>query len=364
MPRRGPQKPNVAHAHPRAGAAGLARALAVWKSLERSRSTQVRIARELVETRSHELRRAHPGILSIGYGHRVEGKDRNQATKKREVCVTFLVKKKWDTPSATRARDAIPRHLYTYVEMSGARVLCAIPTDVQGLQHTGKIVQQGNRMVTAFANGLESISGMPCCVVRYPGGSRYLLGCHHVFAYSDVTTPVPDAVYICTEDNPAQVVGLLSGYFGQLGPDNSFFDAALASISNETLLAAVAVEPVPNGAVVQGESDLAGSVQIRTARGPIEADWLSIHKDLVLADYAQFPQVTLPVVVEVQTRDFVTIPGDSGSPVFDDTGTVLQGMHVAANGAGGSFFIPAYELLRATNYMGLSNDDADTLEIA
>ena len=58
------------------------------------------------------------------------------------------------------------------------------------------------------------------------------------------------------------------------------------------------------------------------------------------------------VLVQSEARGARTEGGDSGSPVVTADGRTLLGMHIAGDGER-SFMIPAFELLRTGNYVGL-----------
>jgi hypothetical protein len=328
---------------------------AVWRALPSS--AQMMLARETVETRRHELLRAHRDLVAVGYGHRTTG-EKAAEIKSGEPCIVFTVKRKWSKKKSARntARNTLPRHLEAFVDFQGARRFCAIPTDVRGLNQLGDVLPHGNQMVHAQSDPYWSF-GMGCCAVRLNEGKRYLLGCHHVLALSEVVQPVPDQVNVLSAASRQKYIGRLSGYFGVVNPDGTFIDAALAEIDDLNDLNDVVLEPPPNGRFVQDAGELAHLCIIRAA-GHVEipARFVTVHYDYPLANWGALGTVTLPVLVEIQSQSAPAEPGDSGSPVFDETGSVFQGMHIGGTDDGRAYFIPAFELLRASNY-GMSGGD-------
>lgn len=328
---------------------------AVWRALPTS--AQMMLARETVQTRRHELLGAHRDLQAVGFGHRTTG-EKAIEIKTGEPCIVFTVKRKWSKKKSSRtaSRNTLPRYLEAFVDFQGARRLCAIPTDVRGLNQLGDVLPHGNQMVHAQRSPYWSF-GMGCCAVRLNEGKRYLLGCHHVLALSEVVQPVPDQVDVLSPASRDKFIGRLSGYFGVVNPDGTFIDAALAEIDDLNDLNDVVLEPPPNGRFVQDAGELAHVCVIRAA-GHIEipAHFVTVHYDYPLANWGALGTVRLPVLVEIQSQSAPAEPGDSGSPVFDETGSVFQGMHIGGTDHGRAFFIPAFELLRASNY-GMSGGD-------
>ena len=333
-------------------------ARAVWEKLGRPR--QLRVAGELVRSRQSELRREFTGLVSVGYGWRFRGGKHLEG----ELVVCFYVEKKWDKKPGRVPRQAgkLPEYLYTEINDFGVRQLCAVPTDVRGRNEGGNIIPHANQMVSATspATGF-TVNGVPCCRVRLAnGGATYLLSCYHVLALADVTPNFPEMVQVYPLWHPGNAIAMLSGFFGGVEPDGSFFDAALASIIDSDSVARLVTEPLPDGPVIQSEAELAYRCRIHTGRGvQVLCDWLAVHHNVFVPAYGALRNVTLPTIIEIQPADYQNIaqPGDSGSPVFDDSGTIFQGMHIAGTDAGNALFIPAYDLLRASNYAIAGGDE-------
>lgn len=331
-------------------------ALKVWQGMEAP--AQWRLVKEIAHGHRKFLGKRYSDVVSVGYGCHTAAALPGQ---RPPPCAAFRIK---DTAGLGRGkpRKRVPAYLYTIVNQQGVTRLCAVPTEVLSERHTGEFELQGNGMVTAWAGGI-SVGGMPCCVVRLDDGPVYLLGCYHVFALADVMKDFPGAVEISLPARPGQIVGNLSPYFGGIQTDGDFFDAALADVIDPGTLARLMAEPVQDCRVVQGEEQLAMSCSIHTRRGiDVAADWVAVLRDF-RAQAFNGDVYVFPAVVELKARQTLTANGDSGSPVFDDTGTIFQGMHIAGTDQGYAYFIPAYELLRAVNY-GMTSDPFAMLQLA
>lgn len=89
---------------------------------------QIRLIREVFETREELFLRAWPTVVALGYGRR-----RCRAGDDPEVpvdpipCLTFVIDTSDSGPDP--AAD-LPDFVFAYTTVSGTRRLCAIPTDI------------------------------------------------------------------------------------------------------------------------------------------------------------------------------------------------------------------------------------------
>lgn len=342
----------------------LDEACGVWAGL--TADEQVVLIRELIETRSDELRLAYPGLLSLGYGYRHErvvGKGGRKLQRRQvkygERCVAFLVADKWrgtSPPAGAAAGRRLPEHLFTYYQSGGGRKLCAVPTDVHGRKqhYRGARLQQANPRVRArSAQRLVHADGVPACAVQMPaGGPTYLLGCHHVFALSKFERTVPPDVVLSDLASGASV-GQSCDFFGFVDQEGFFLDAALIELSPQTPVRQVVPEPIPGFTSPQFVHEIADRFIIQTPDGPVGARFVNVWGQFDTLPYL-WP-VWQKWVVEMEFDGGVrTSEGHSGSPVFDAADPAsFQGMHIGRDG-GRAFMLPAFELLRAAHY-GLTN---------
>lgn len=329
-----------------------------WLELEWPR--QLEILRELLETRSEELKRAYRGIrsMAIGFG-RTGAKRRIQ----RIPQITFVVARKLaesKVPKHGRAR-LVPRHLFAYCELDGTRRLCAVPTDVEDRKEM-RFSTSGRTGVLA-TGGEQETTGAVCCVVKSPQNPQRLLavGCHHVFGLSQHVCPVPADAFVALSDGTP--LGIPS-HFGFLGSEPPFStDAGLCPVSQSVGLHLETGFLPSTGRFAAGVPELPalGSlVFIRPPRDvpPIPATVMRIHSEFDQPD--DYAACWRPVIhrelVELALRApgaNRTKPGDSGCPVFDETMKILLGMHIAgqpANAGNHTLMIPTWEMLRPSRY--------------
>ena len=331
----------------------LPEATAVWQSL--TVHEKMRVAQEAALLYRGQLLANHKDLVSIGFGRRITGGHKRKIDPQQPV-VSFVVKHKWTAAQRSKAIQArhLPPFLQMHVEVNGKPRHCAVPTDVQALALFGKVSSHANGPVHAEDVNFWT-QGVACCAARLNGGARYLVGCHHVLALSDETAGYTLPVLVSSASS-GQPIGNLSGYLGNVNASGEFFDAALAWVTDDTAVGAVVLEPPADAQYAQSPAELAPTCEIRTFRGPITGQYANMLYDFPVDVWGAYRNIKLAVVVVLQTSGDLPQKGDSGSPVFDETGMVFQGMHIGGSPDGRAFFIPAFELLRASNY-ALSFDD-------
>ncbi len=344
-------------------------AIAAWKML--SEEKQMQYLHELLETRRNELRQSYKDVTAISYGYlRKTGKDGKQKVRK-QLCIGFIVKKKWVTSANTQAQKTkeIPKYLFLYANINDGgeekRALCAIPTDVEcSSDYKETKLQRLNKKIIMKGKG-TTLEGMICCIVKKPidDGKVFALGCHHVFAMSIKFKTVPNIAklyYPITEDRNIEI-GYLSNYFGYIKsapPPPYSLDAALVEVPKSNLNILKSVVSIPdNNHVKENLVNFPSTFKIVTSRGIIKAKKVKLLIDYDGLKYAGRSKVTHEWIIESEVLgNKITHGGDSGSPVLDDQGDKLLGMHIAGVGKR-AFMIPASELLRASNFGIGSQED-------
>lgn len=354
-------------------------ARAAWKALSGSGKEQ--LLREIIETRSVELRKAYPAIREIGLGYattwvRPGGRGAARTARKpvqrlmRSPHLIFVVRNK--IPSTVKVaplvkKRLIPKELLAYATHRGARVLCAVPTDVKD-QGEHRFTLQGLKpTVRARAPG-GTTRGTACCVVQDPiePNRLHLLGCHHVFCLSEnLPGPPPERRVELLQSGhvfgPSPFHGIIKG--------GRRFSLDAALLDYEAAIGLHGPPYLPKADLIaQHLGEVPDSLLIRTPRP--NADGGRVRARFIEA----FPQSTLiqdyhrsygrPIIHEELIKLQITSaqgtePGDSGSPIFDAQMNRLIGMHIAGQKTtpprrlvSGEFtlMIPTYVLLRARHY--------------
>lgn len=326
-------------------------AVAAWKAL--SRSKQLDLAADLVETRRDELRRAYRGVVAVtcGYGTRTRA-ERPRVDGK--ISVVFLVRRKKPT-DALSSGDRIPEHVYTYVGAGKRKRLLAVPTDVE-CKSTYRVKSQSpaSIRVTSGAESDAGVKGAIACIVEPSPGERMALSCYHVCRPTSA---------LVTLAHSGEQLGCVTSFRGLLVPNDPIsMDVALARIDpdrgtpNPPLrLAAPALKSykvAPNWRRILQ----AGAYVINTPHGEKSAQWGRMWRpeDGLVLDYRSLGTIRMAGVVIESILDHATTEvGDSGSPVVTKGGRYLLCMPITGDGPR-AFMLPASEILWRENYTGLS----------
>lgn len=346
-----------------------AAALRVWKRLSRRRKLEV--VHEVVDVRANELRLAFTGVRSVlaGFGTCQQPRGRSRRLRRREdPCITFVVGGKWPRRGGPPPSFPVPDHLLTYVMIGTKSSLCAVPTDVEDSADY-RVTAQQNAAIASPCDGVGATFGSLACVIRRPDDpDLWAIGCRHVVAGSTLglddyptggklalanQTAFPNA--ICQAPAFAEI----SDFYGPLVPiEPVSFDAALVRI----MLAGDQLHQAAGR--FASESAFARSIPeisrladyvLWTLRGNVPATYIRawpISEQLPI-QYGSIQIRHGVVLIESLLDQGQTAPGFSGSPVVSRSGTLL-GMHIAGDGAR-AFMIPAFELLRPSNYVGLAS---------
>ena len=342
----------------------------VWKQLGLGKAGQERqlaIIREIVQTRKGELRKAYPDLLAIGAGI--------GTTKRRDsgTCVMFLVRKKKVRLSP---QNRLPAHLFTFWEVRGRRVLCAVPTDVEE-QHAYRSVRaHASQQIHVSSGSTGPITGVITSPIRirYANGTLdgqvYALSCLHVLGMAQQFFP---ALGPNCEFRPAGAsgrIGTLSGYIGRLvaASDVYSFDAALGTVDDNQdardLLEQALPKNWPTNRIF-GPEEIPAEADIisNNTRGVIHATRRTTWVDDSVTLKYEAPEGFVEILhADLVEWDAATQRGDSGSPVVArNNHDLLLGMHIAGDEDGTALMIPAYELFNPVRF---HLNESDTISIS
>ncbi len=349
-------------------ARGLPEHLEAQRAWLRLSSTEkFQLAREAVQTRAGEWKLGYKDLISVGYGYRTVGAASDNVVQ--EPCIRFMVARKWRKGCRgpkPAPNQLLPQCVLAYCTLGGKRRLCAIPTDIADGRSYARVRAHANSLVWASTPSVVSIvRGGFCCAVQYRGsGPVYGLGCFHVFGMLGVGGQPPSQVTVKNASNAP--IGRLAYY--QPISQNQIFDAAVVEITDLAAFQALVKEPRPNALSAVDENGLSKSAySIHSFQnGPLDATFVGVWPEDSSGKirYNHYPNLRQKAaLVELRIlASRVTSGGDSGSPVFNGSGTILQGMHLGGDNRK-VFFLPAYELLRASNYLFTSGDGEFTITL-
>ena len=177
----------------------------------------------------------------------------------------------------------------------------------------------------------------------------------------DPPNPKPDGRAVRDTSQTGPVYANVSRYYGALvAGQGTSFDAALARITD--LSEARKALPVQVDDLAYSLAEIPRVLAIHVARPDggrvmrakqthiwFRAD--DFHVTYKNSQY-EFGKVYHNTLIEM-LADQITAGGDSGSPVTNEAGNILMGMHIAGSGRK-AFMIPAFELLWTGSYPGLS----------
>lgn len=198
-----------------------------WAQLDEN--TRFRIAMDVARRRGADLGRLSANIIGVGAGFRLRGREPELVS---EVCIRFLVRRKWQAPPARATR--IPGHILAYPLIDGRRVRVRIPTDVselsEGSPHAALDLTSG---LVSRHHGTPQSYGSACCAVSSAATPerKYLLSCHHVFSPT-MSATLPQQVD-CIVSDSGQRIGPLVVAASTRGPQA--MDAALVRMEDDDI---------------------------------------------------------------------------------------------------------------------------------
>lgn len=357
---------------------------------------QMQLAREVATTRAAELTLAYASVVMVATGHK---RKRTATGKERLVripCVVFVVRNKWEKANDEKAgHQLLPKRLLAYATVSGERLLCAVPTDVQAEDRFFGIAPASARAVCVSDPPAQMEFGAITCAVQVGGPTakrRFVLSARHVFSpvpeigKSGIVAGISIAPLLSVSNPPgAAAIGVTEPYGGiiqdHLDPS---FDVQLASIASSSwsvirgMLAEMPLSSSEPYVATAERFDELVATRFFEILVPDNHPGASMKTRPTLS--AKF-ELTLPFTFafEYEVRvdgvrrtclvshwellkfsianGRVPLPGDSGSPVvtwLDDGTCTLVGMHIAGRaGEAMSLAIPSWQLFEVDNYLSL-----------
>lgn len=285
-----------------------------WDKL--GREEQLALLVRLCTARAAEFRRKFDGVLTLGVGYKTQGGERTEA-----LCLAFLVKSKKE-----KVHRPVPKSVAAFVERDGRRLRVYVPTDLEelgdGAPHANVNLASGV-LAVGLPNPAVKCTGAVCCLVRQTDtpANVYALGCHHVLALSAQTQGCAALVSeVISNDLPGQPVGQLFEYLPMSPNVRSCQDAAIALLDS-----AVNATWVHSGRTplrTETASHEPPGCRIYTPRGVLPAAYVKTWMDVPLF----YPNCGWVYIARTYQFQADTLPGDSGSAVMSDDGT-LYGMH-------------------------------------
>lgn len=288
--------------------------LLTWDTL--GRDEQLALLVKLCTARAAEFRRKFDGVLTLGVGYKTQGGERTKA-----LCLAFLVKDKKD-----KVGRPVPETIVAFIERGGRRLRVYVPTDLEELGDGGPHVN-ANLASGILAAGLPNpavrCTGAVCCLVRQidAPSNVYALGCHHVLTLSAQTQGCAALVSeVISNDLPSQPVAQLFEYLPMSPNVRSCHDAAIALLDSS--VNATWLHSGRRPLRTETAAHEPPGCRIYAPRGVLPASYVKTWIDVPLF----YPNCGWVYIARTYQFQADTLPGDSGSAVMSDDGT-LYGMH-------------------------------------
>lgn len=335
---------------------------------ELSPQDQMTLVREMVETRAAELCRAYKNVIAVSYGFGRKRRERTQQPKVvRTPCVTFIVKKKWNSKEGQKSKERLPEFLFGYWTIKRKRKLCAVPTDVEDSRVYSSIRLRSvtERVAVKWKPEIGAELGAITCAIRRSTVSNKLFAasCRHVFSISKRLHPqrVLGAKVHVNKSTSSSIIGETRSIMGKFQNGPSFsFDAQLTSVSDPNALGrTLAGLTFPNGRYAKTLDHIPDRYFIITPRGrTIKAEKVRFVLDFPIPfNKGGIQSLVHELLIETSSVGEPTQRGDSGSPVVTERGGgMLLGMLIAGSDTL-DYLIPAWQLLDPANFDGVSNSE-------
>lgn len=348
------------------------------------RAEQLQLAHEIALTRQVELCLAYDNLINVGSGYRTR-RDPAAGNPRlvREVCVTFVVKRKWRTPGRAGDPQALPRHLFGFATLRDQRVLCAVPTDVRvQREFEGAVAREGaiphpfGLLVDPGPGFEDFVVGVGTCAIKRPTdpGSTFLMSCRHVLGCSSVATNSSQTALAVAVDSVAETpLGKTLGIRGRLASGGTSFDAQLASVTDKEALARAfqSLKFDAEDSFIKKSGDVdKPQFWIATGRRAPNGGRLLVR----VTYHGTLPNQPVTYTIGGQDMTIVhdrvlygeseslLIDGDSGSPaVRQSGGQRLLGMFIASAGSR-VYVLPAWQLMTPANF-GRPSESGWTLAV-
>lgn len=341
----------------------LSEARAAYRGLREE--AKISLVEEIVDVRAAELCLAYSALIDISAGYKLKrGAKTGQTRVGRTPCVRFMVKRKWSGSGGQNPREILPKFLFAYATQDGARVLCAVPTDVIAASDFLRVGPQKERVAVTPENPASPAErddhayGTITCVVRRRESPAQLfaMSCRHVFS---LVADRPGGRFFSANArvgsrDSSTVIGKTSSLRGKLRAGLRFsLDSQLAFADDRA-----ALRRCIDGFRLTGFAQNAAEIPARY--------WIQSHRGAISATKQEFrPRVdfeinygAVGIVIHEQLMvgSAATIGGDSGAPCTSEkAGSRILGMHIAGPSGGGTgtvFMIPAWQIMFRANYVG------------
>ena len=339
---------------------------------------QIRLIREVFETREELFLRAWPAVVALGYGRRRQrAGDDPETSVDPTPCLTFVVETADSEPDP--AAD-LPAFVFTYATVSGARRLCAIPTEIDPRVPDGAFelhdgADPSRIAVDTAGNDILADGVVTCAFTRSHFPDRiFAMSCRHVLSSETQRSELPQqfALDVVLRNDVRRKVAETLRIAGPLLDSPAIsLDSQLMSVTEADEFVAALGEVRITG-VVRDDDELdtlliqAGDRDfwIHTSRGPVAVRYHRTVMGETLGGLRHRKMVRWMAV----DPERVTKKGDSGSPVTTErSGGILVGMHQGAFPEPGSdrwigASIPVVDLFDPTRYGQSSGDVWEVLE--
>ncbi|BFO55386.1 hypothetical protein [Acidovorax sacchari] len=352
-------------------------------------AAQMQLAREIVTTRAAELCLAYRNLIMVTAGLRSRQGRNGWQEVHDETCILLVVKRKWRSSIPEARGQMLPRHLLTFGDVDGQRVLLAIPTDVQPARWFAGAVARSASAVNVEDPDQPAAGTMTCGMRLYGNkspGVMALSALHVLSPFPAIDKIAPGAGSGTRSVGAEAKIGTSSRWGGVLVRTGVSFDAQLATVTDPKWrpmafagLSLSAARPyVADRAVFDAMTTtkrfqiLAPSnhpKHLGSPRSPMIAQFVAyIHDELPIDYWVRTPAGIATVGIRhrelLKLRIMEDCPppedGDSGSAVvtwWPDGSMTLVGMFIASpedkTMAREAYVLPAWQLFNLDNWDAL-----------
>ena len=339
---------------------------------------QIRLIREVLETREELFLRAWRAVVALGYGRRRRrAGDDPETPVDPTPCLTFVVETADSGPDP--AAD-LPAFVFAYTTVSGTRRLCAIPTDIDPRVPDNAFelndgADPSRIAVDTAGNDILADGVVTCAFIRSHFPDRiFAMSCRHVLSSETQRSELPRqfGLDVVLRTDVRRKVAETLRIAGPLVDSPAIsLDSQLMSVTEPGEFVA-ALGDVRITGVARDDDELdtllirAGDRDfwIHTSRGPVAVRYHKTVMGETLGGLRHRKMVRWTAV----DPERVTKKGDSGSPVTTErSGGILVGMHQGAFPEPGNdrwigASIPVVDLFDPTRYGQSSGDVWEVLE--
>ncbi|WP_020424807.1 hypothetical protein [Paracidovorax oryzae] len=198
-------------------------------------AAQMQLAREIVTTRAAELCLAYRNLIMVTAGLRSRLGRNGRQEVHDETCILLVVKRKWRSSIPEARGQMLPRHLLTFGDVDGQRVLLAIPTDVQPARWFAGAVARGASAINVEDPKHRALGTMTCGVRLYGTKSpdvMALSALHVLSPFPVINEIAPGAGSSTRSIGAGAKIGTSSRWGGVLVRNGVSFDAQLATVTD------------------------------------------------------------------------------------------------------------------------------------